>query len=202
MCERYSIFDNMQHCLRQLSLEHLLVDGDERISPGEAAPSARVGLIRQTEGGLRVEPVKWGWSPFWAAATCQQPINARAATVLSDSFFSALWPSGRALAPASGWFEWLPDPSQPTRLQPFHVKADNDQPLYFAALSEVPTGEERDPRDGFVLITADDSARPLVLTPELAREWLAPSTTRERAAQIVRSGWRPDTDFVWHPLQA
>ena len=112
------------------------------------------------------------------------------------------------LAPANGWFEWIPDPADPKRKQPYYITAANNEPLFFAALAEVHGGFEPDDRDGFVIITAaaDEGMvdihdrKPLVLNPDLAREWMAPTTTAERAEEIARDGCRPAADFKWHAV--
>ncbi|MNH43393.1 putative SOS response-associated peptidase YedK [compost metagenome] len=39
-----------------------------------------------------------------------------------------------------------------------------------------------------------------MLTPEVAKEWLDPTTTPERAAEIVEAGCRPAQDFRWFPV--
>lgn len=101
---------------------------------------------------------------------------------MTGKFFKGLWPGGRALAPANGWFEWIPDPVDPKRKQPYYITSADGGPLYFAALAEVHHSFKPDERDGFVIITAAadqglidiHDRKPLVLTPELAREWLAP----------------------------
>lgn len=67
--------------------------------------------------------------------------------------------------------------------------------MFFAALAEVHRGLEPDPQDGFVIITADSDQgmvdihdrRPVVLSPEHAREWVDPETTPERAAEIAKA---------------
>ncbi|MFV2946409.1 SOS response-associated peptidase family protein [Pseudomonas japonica] len=210
MCGRYSIYDDMDTYLRQLSLELVVINGydHERINRYNVAPSTRVELIRPVAGGVGVDRVKWGWSPFWAKGKRPDPINARAETVMTGKFFKSLWPAGRAVAPANGWFEWIPDPAEAKRKQPYYISAGDDQPLFFAALAEVHPGLEVDERDGFVIITAaaDEGLvdihdrKPLVLTPALAREWLDPGTSTARAAEIVQSGCRPAADFKWHPV--
>lgn len=78
----------------------------------------------------------------------------------------------------------------------------------FAALAEVHPCLEPDDRDGFVIITAAadqglvdiHDRKPLVLTPELARDWIAQDTTPERAAKIVRTACRPAADFKCYPV--
>lgn len=210
MCGRYSIYDAMDDYLRHLAADRTVINGydHERINRYNVAPSTRVELIRQTGDGLRVDRVKWGWAPFWAKGKRPDPINARAETVMTGKFFKALWPVGRALAPANGWFEWIPDPADPKRKQPYYITAANDEPLFFAALAEVYEVLESDEQEGFVIITAaaDEGLvdihdrKPLVLTPELAREWIDPSTTAERAEEIARGGCRPAADFKWHAV--
>ena len=39
--------------------------------------------------------------------------------------------------------------------------------------------------------------RPIVLTPELAREWIDPDTTLHRAEQLLLRQGRPSDDFEW-----
>lgn len=210
MCGRYSIYESMDRYLQPLALDLVVINGydHERINRYNVAPSTRVELIRAVEDGLRVDRVKWGWAPFWAKGKRPDPINARAETVMKGKFFKSLWPVGRALAPANGWFEWVPDPADSKRKQPYYITAANGEPLFFAALAEVHDGLEPDDRDGFVIITAAadhglvdiHDRKPLVLLPELAKEWLSPAITAERAEEIARDGCRPATDFMWHPV--
>ena len=211
MCGRYSIYESMDDYLRQLALDLVVINGydHERINRYNVAPSTRVEVIRPAPGGLNVDRVKWGWSPFWAKGKRADPINARAETVMTGKFFKSLWPNGRALAPANGWFEWIPDVADPKRKQPYYIQAADGRSLFFAALAEVHPGLEPDERSGFVIVTAaaDEGLvdihdrKPLVLTPELAREWIDPGTTTERAAEIVQTGCRPSTDFRWFPVR-
>ncbi len=210
MCGRYSIYDAMDDYLRHLASDWVVINGydHERINRYNVAPSTRVELIRQVGNGLRVDRVKWGWAPFWAKGKRPDPINARAETVMTGKFFKALWPAGRALAPANGWFEWIPDPADPKRKQPYYIASANGVPLFFAALAEVYEVLEPNDQGGFVIITAAadqgmvdiHDRKPLVLTPELAKEWVDPSTTAARAEEIARDGCRPASDFKWHPV--
>lgn len=210
MCGRYSIYESMDHYLRQLSLDLVVINGydHEPISRFNVAPSTRVEVIRRLGEGLSVDRVKWGWSPFWAKRKRPNPINARAETVVTGRFFKDLWPNGRALAPANGWFEWIPNSSDPKRKQPYYITSADGGPLFFAALAEVHHGAATDERDGFVVITAAadqglldiHDRKPLVLSPETAREWLDPCTPPERAAEIVEAGCRPAEDFRWFPV--
>ncbi|MGE8110913.1 SOS response-associated peptidase family protein [Pseudomonas sp. NPDC086566] len=210
MCGRYSIYESMDHYLRQLSLDLVVINGydHEPVNRYNVAPSTRVEIVRQVGNGLSVDRVKWGWSPFWAKGKRPDPINARAETVVTGKFFKALWPTGRALAPANGWFEWIPDPADPKKKQPYYITSADGGPLFFAALAEVHQGLEPDERDGFVVITAAadqglvdiHDRKPLVLSPQAAREWLDPTTSGDRLEAIVEAGCRPAQDFRWFPV--
>ncbi len=87
-------------------------------------------------------------------------------------------PAGRVLAPANGWFEWVRDPDDPNKKQPYFIRLKDDEPMFFAALTEVHAGLEPHDWDGFVIITADSDKGtvdihdrcPAVLSPEHARE--------------------------------
>lgn len=147
----------------------------EPIGRYNVAPSTRVEIVRQAGDGLYVDRVKWGWAPFWAKGKRPAPINARAETVVTGSFFKSLWPGCRALAPANGWFEWISDPTNPKRKQHYYITSAEGEPLFFAALAEVHHDVEPDERDGFVIITAAadqglldiHDRKPLVLTQRL-----------------------------------
>lgn len=210
MCGRYSIYESMDTYLRQLELDLVVINGydHEPINRYNVAPTTRVEVIRQVDTGLRVDKVRWGWSPHWAKGKRPDPINARGDTLLEGKFWMGLWPHGRALAPANGWFEWIKDPDDPKKKRPYYITSADGRPLFFAALAQVHTDAEPDDSDGFVIVTAPadeglvdiHDRKPLVLTPETAREWLDPATPTERTGEIVRHGCRPAGDFRWYPV--
>ena len=210
MCGRYSIYESMDHYLRELAPKQLVINGYDLwpIERYNVAPSTRVEIIRSTEKGLSVDKVRWGWSPFWAKGKRPDPINARVETVTTGKFFKQLWPNGRAIAPANGWFEWVKDPADAKIKQPYYIRLKSQAPMLFSALAQVTPRLEPHEDDGFVIITAaSDSGmvdihdrRPLVLTPELANEWLDPATSANRAEQIAKECCRPVEDFEWYPV--
>ena len=210
MCGRYSIYESMDHYLRELAPKQLVINGYDLwpIERYNVAPSTRVEIIRPVDGGLSVDKVRWGWSPFWAKGKRPDPINARVETVATGKFFKQLWPNGRAIAPANGWFEWVKDPADPKKKQPYYIRLKSQAPMFYGALAQVTPGLEPREDDGFVIITAaSDSGmvdihdrRPVVLTAELAREWVDLRTEPTRASVIATESCRPAEDFVWYPV--
>ena len=206
MCGRYSIYESMDHYLKELAPTQLVINGYDLwpIERYNVAPTTRVEIIRATDAGLKVDKVRWGWSPAWAKGKRPDPFNARVETVMDGTFFNSLWPKRRVLAPANGWFEWVKDAHNPTVKKPFFIRLRDSAPLFFAGLADVHEGPA-DERDGFVIMTtASDTGmlalhdrRPVVLTPAHAREWLDPTTSNARAEQLAREGCRSTDDLTW-----
>ena len=210
MCGRYSIYEPMNHYLKELGSRQIVINGYDEwpIERYNVAPSTRVEIIRESEDGLRVDKVRWGWSPFWAKGKRPDPINARVETVTTGKFFKQLWPNGRVLVPANGWFEWVKDPNDPKKKQPYFIRLKSQAPMFYGGLAQVTPGLEPRDEDGFVIITAASDQgmvdihdrRPLVLTPEHANEWIDFDLSAERAADIARECCRPVEDFEWYPV--
>ena len=80
--------------------------------------------------------------------------------------------------------------------------------MFFAGLAQIEDGPSPDEPAGMVIITADAQGgmidvhdrRPVVLSPELAREWLSPDLTKDRAKEIARDCGQPAEDFEWYPV--
>jgi len=200
----------MDHYLKELAPKQLVINGYDLwpIERYNVAPTTRVEIIRPTAGGLSIDKVRWGWSPFWAKGKRPDPINARVETVMTGNFFKQLWPTGRVLAPANGWYEWVKNSSDPKKKQPYFITLKEQIPMFFAGLAEVHQGLEPDEHAGFVIITAASDQgmvdihdrKPLVLAPEHAHEWIDPGTSPERAREIAVEGCRPVRDFHWYKV--
>ncbi len=162
--------------------------------------------LRLEGDALVAQAVRWGWRPFWARDRAA-PINARVEKVAHGRFFSAAW-RHRALTPVSGWFEWVDEGG--TRKQPYHIQHADGSPVLCAAIGQFPglDDDEQAEQHGFVIITADSAGgmvdihdrSPVVLPPDLAREWLDPATPPERAEQIVLHQGEPAEAFTWYAV--
>ena len=210
MCGRFVRYEGMAIFIEELSPQTELFSGYDAqpIDRYNVAPSTRVQVLHAAEDGLHIDAVKWGWAPFWAKGNRPNPINARVETVTTGKFFKQLWPNGRALVPSEGWYEWVKDPDDPKRKQPYFIRLKSQKPMFFGALAQVHPGLDPHEGDGFVIITAASDQgmvdihdrKPLVLTPEHAREWIDPDLTPARAAEIAKECCQPVEDFEWYSV--
>lgn len=210
MCGRFAQYQGLADYLRELDAEQDVISGYDNapIDRYNVAPGTRVLILHSVENGLRIDPCHWGWAPFWAKGKRPDPINARVETVTTGKFFKALWPNGRALVMADGWYEWVKDPADPKKKQPYFIRLKSQAPMFMAALAQVHADLEPHEGDGFVIITAASDQgmldvhdrRPLVLSPEHAREWIEPDLTAAQAEQIANECCLPVEDFEWYPV--
>lgn len=210
MCGRLSQYRGLHEFAAVLntSPEEATRFSDQPIGRYNVAPSTQVALFHQDDDGLHAEPVVWGWAPHWA--TGKPPaINARVETVSTGNYFRSIWKTGRALVPADGWYEWKTSPDNPKLKQPYFIRLQGDQPLFFASLGQFPRGgAEARKGDGFVILTGAADAgltevhdrKPLVLLPELARAWVDPATSLAEAEDIARYHVALADAFEWFPV--
>ncbi|WP_455923251.1 SOS response-associated peptidase [Pseudomonas putida] len=202
MCGRFSQAARMEQYLLELDFITRAIHGDPPVTARyNVAPTTRVPVLRTADDGLRIDAVRWGWAPPWAADKRPAPINARVETVATSRFFKSLWPAARLLVPADGWYEWVKDPEQAKLKQPWFIRLNSGAPLFFAAL-----GQATQSSDGFIIITdASDQGmvdihdrRPVVLGPDAARAWLDPALNAGQVEAIARHEGRPVADFQWY----
>lgn len=80
MCGRYSIYEPMDHYLKELGSKQLVINGYGLwpIERYNVAPTTRVEIIRPMGDGLSVDKVRWGWSPiedepYWRINSLSRP---------------------------------------------------------------------------------------------------------------------------------
>ncbi|WP_049222103.1 SOS response-associated peptidase [Serratia marcescens] len=204
MCGRFSQSQTRAEYLTYLAGE---VDAGfsavpEPIGRYNVAPGTRVLLLSESNDQLQLEPVLWGYSPeWWHKAPL---INARVETAAEGRMFRPLWERGRAIVFADGWYEWV---RQGNKKQPYFIYRRDGQPVFMAVIGARPFGL-RDDGEGFVIVTAAadkglidiHDRRPLVLTPDAAREWLRESLSGDEAGRAAKQGAVPAEAFTWHPV--
>lgn len=106
--------------------------GTEAVKPSwNVAPTDPVYVIAEREGERRLETMRWGLIPHWAADAKSMHINARAETVATNSTFRDSFTRKRCLIPADGFYEWEPKEHGGT---PHWIFRADGYPLGFAGL--------------------------------------------------------------------
>lgn len=200
MCGRLAQYRGIHDFVETLSLPESWHNnvGDQALERYNVAPSTPVAVLRMGEAGLRADLLKWEWRPHWATDRAP-PINARVEKVAHGPFFRAIWPS-RAITPVDGWFEWVAEDGP--KKQPYYIRRRDGRPSLCASIGQF-VGNEH---DGFAIITADAQGgmvdvhdrRPVVLSPELARDWVAPGTPMEQAEQMALQLGETAEAFEWY----
>ncbi|CAI8799092.1 Abasic site processing protein YedK [Pseudomonas sp. IT-P12] len=205
MCGRLSQYRGIHDFVAVLSIPDALINpvGEQPLARYNAAPTDQLALLHLEDDGLRADKVRWGWRPHWAKDRAA-PINARIEKVAHGPFFRAIWPH-RAIVPIDNWFEWVDTPGKAR--QPWLIRRQDRAPILCAAIGRFPA-HDTPPRedDGFVIITADSAGglldihdrRPVVFSPQLAREWLDRATPPERAEQMALFQGEPSEAFEWY----
>nr|WP_312968731.1 SOS response-associated peptidase family protein [Pseudomonas sp.] len=208
MCGRFTQYRTVDEYSKALQLG--LLEGDwsnEPLARYNVAPQSRVLLLHQDDQGTQATLTRWGYAPHWADGKRPPAINARIETAATSRFWGAIWKKGRVIIPADGWYEWKKDPDNPKVKQPYFIRLKGGAPAFFAGIADVPQdGEER--AGGFAIITAASDEgmvdihdrRPVVLPPDVAREWLEPGLLPERAADLARHHDTPVEAFEWYPV--
>ncbi|WP_318371501.1 SOS response-associated peptidase [Enterobacter sp.] len=166
------------------------------------APGTKVLLLNERDDLLHLDPVHWGYAPGWWDKPAL--INARVETAATSRMFKPLWQHDRAIVFADGWFEWK---KEGNRKQPYFIHRADGEPIFMAAIGSTPF-ERGDEAEGFLIVTAAadkglvdiHDRRPLVLTPEAAREWLRQETRGVDAEELAKTGAVAAEEFTWHPV--
>ncbi|WP_026077909.1 SOS response-associated peptidase family protein [Pseudomonas sp. PAMC 26793] len=201
MCGRLSQYSGIHHFVAALSMPNALANsvGELPLERYNVAPTTQVALLHLQGNVLHADLVRWGWRPHWAKDRAA-PINARVEKVAHGPFFRSIWPH-RAITPIDNWFEWVEEGGP--KKQPYLIRRRDGAPVLCASIGQLPDSDEGPgEHDGFVIISAGGMVdihdrRPVVLTPDLARQWLDPATPKERAEQMVLHQGEPAEAFGW-----
>lgn len=185
MCGRYAFYEHQELSER---LTNVAIDADflQRFRPTwNAAPSQRLPVIVEDDGGPVMRPMTWGLIPRWTKPGEKPkvtPINARSETLTEKPMFRSLITSRRCVVPANGFYEWQ---RHEKGKQPFYITRDDDQPMLFAGLYDEAKGADGDPLESYAIITTAANDRmsalhdrmPVILDLDDVEEWLDPDQT-------------------------
>lgn len=178
---------------------------DSEAAPSfNACPGTYRPLMHIADGQLMAEDLFWGYRAAWAAERLPVAINARLEKI-SNRYWCPLLRSGRAIVPASGWYEWTGEKGS---RQPWHIHRASGEPLFIAALANFGPFKEYRCESGFVLVTADSvggmldvhDRRPIVFGADDAALWMDPSLGHAQAELLARSVALGPEEFAWHPV--
>ncbi|ROZ80369.1 hypothetical protein EF096_18010 [Pseudomonas neustonica] len=214
MCGRFTQYQAQVRYLERLNWQAPLSfePSNEPIDRYNIAPTTHVQLLHLDEDGLRMSAVPWGYAPHWARGKGKRPpaINARLETAVTSKYWSTPWKNGRCLVPADGWYEWVKVPDDSKRKQPYYIKLKSDEPMFYAAIGQFPRDAESEPGDldGFAIVTtASDKGMvdihdraPVVLPPDVAREWLESGMAPECAEDLARHHAEQTESFEWYEV--
>jgi len=183
MCGRYYIeADDMPQASEELfrSLQTQL--GGATIPRGEIFPTQEAALF--TASGAQL--MRWGFT----LRQGRPVINARMESLASRPLFSASLAAGRAIVPASGFYEWKKEGGKSIRYAVFHP----GEPMYMAGLFRIHLNSPE-----FVIVTTDARGEmreihdrmPVLFTREEARAWLSRRTTPMEAGRLLEGDF-PD----------
>ncbi|WP_426236106.1 SOS response-associated peptidase [Pseudomonas sp. TWP3-2] len=206
MCGRLTQYRGIHDFVAVLSIPDALTNhvGDAPLARYNAAPTTQLAVLHQHAQQLHADNLRWGWRPHWARDRAA-PINARVEKVAHGVFFRAIW-QRRLIVPVDNWFEWV---DSDDGRQPWLIRRADQQPVFCAGIGQFPApGEPPREDDGCVIITADSAGgmldihdrRPIVLSAELAREWLDPATPAPRAEQMLLFEGEPSETFEWYKV--
>lgn len=204
MCGRFAQAQSREEYLAFLveETERDIAFDPQPIGRYNVAPGTKVLLMSERDEKLHLDPVLWSYAPgWWSKAPL---INARVETAATSRMFKPLWLHGRAICFADGWYEWK---KEGDKKQPYFIHRADGQPIFMAAIGSAPF-ERGDEAEGFLIVTAAadkglvdiHDRRPLVLTPDAAREWMRQDISGSEASDIAAAGAVPAEEFIWHPV--
>ena len=133
MCGRYTQTAAFDELAARFGIDVDDGDHDDLTPRYNTAPSLRVPIVVEANGGRRLRMARWGFRPVGAKGNAPAPINARAETLATSRMFQASLARGRCLVPADGFYEWSAVPGQ-KRKQPYYVKLKGGGLFAFAGL--------------------------------------------------------------------
>lgn len=207
MCGRYTL------TRQERAVEALQASLDARVAESESwkprfnvAPTQPAPVVTLHDGARKIEMMRWGLVPFWAAKPGAKPplmINARVESLHAKEFFREALARRRCLVPADGFFEWKRDGSK--QPEPMYFRPDSNKVFAFAGLwtkSKTETGELL----SFTIITGPPNElvapihdrMPIVLDPSTYAAWLDPTMDSDGARSLL--GVPAVGDWSMHPV--
>jgi putative SOS response-associated peptidase YedK len=166
-------------------------------------PTDPVHAVMRDETGRRLVPMRWGLLPAWYKTPNGGPllINARSDTIAEKPAFRDAVRDRRCLIPASGFYEWTSDETDPKKRLPWFIYRADGAPMIFAGVWQV--WERGGDRKVTCAIVTTEAAGPMatlhdrmpvILSPTDVALWLGEEGYG--AARLMRAA--PDEILAFH----
>ncbi|MEO0637121.1 MAG: SOS response-associated peptidase [Pseudomonadota bacterium] len=200
MCGRFALVAGVDEINQHLDTEF------KHIIPARynVAPTQPINIVANLNGKRAALLVRWGLIPGWVKDPDDFPtlINARSETAATKPSFRAAMRHGRALIPATGFYEWRrPPEGSKAKSQAYLVRPREGGLVAFAGLWETWMGADGTEIDtGCILTTAANEAfapihhrLPVAIMPESFDAWLDTVNQEPRHVQPLLTA--PDDQF-------
>jgi putative SOS response-associated peptidase YedK len=170
------------------------------------APTQEVPAVVASNGGRRLEVLRWGLIPSWAddPEIGSRMINARSETVAEKPSFRRAFKERRCLIPANGFYEWRKENGGK---QPYYFRMKDGRPFAFAGLWESWDRHGGGEIQSCTILTTDANdlvseihhRMPVILPQEDYELWLD-STLREPDQLLPLLAPYPTNDMEAYPV--
>jgi len=204
MCSRYALISDAA-TIRRLFQPSNDVDLEPRynIAPTQQVPVIRCRPDATGDADREIVLLRWGFLPAWLKVPPKEPPAAETAseTAAANPMFRAALAKRRCLLPADAFYEWR---KAKGGKQPWLFRMKDHAPFAFAGIWESWTppraagasgsGTDGDTIESCALFTTEANGvvtpvadrMPAILPADLYGDWLAPGTTAEQAAAMLR----------------
>ena len=131
MCGRYVVKKMTLLNANSLVKKNINVDLDQ--DNFNCSPGTKLPIIKSATNGKYLEQNIWGLKASWAKEEYKRLHNARLEGIDKKITFKKLIVNFRAIAPASGYYEWTKSENGKT---PYYFTRTDDQDIFFAAIHE------------------------------------------------------------------
>jgi putative SOS response-associated peptidase YedK len=203
MCGRYTLSTSVDKLAEEFGLAGPLPDLQ---SSYNIAPTQEVPAVVASNGGRRLEMLRWGLIPSWAddPEIGSRMINARSETVAEKPSFRRAFKERRCLIPANGFYEWRKENGGK---QPYYFRMKDGRPFAFAGLWESWDRHGGGEIQSCTILTTDANdlvseihhRMPVILPQEDYELWLD-STLREPDQLLPLLAPYPTNDMEAYPV--
>ncbi|MFZ7103917.1 MAG: SOS response-associated peptidase [Peptococcaceae bacterium] len=195
MCGRFTRLKNLREIMKRFNIQiPEIISADLTEKNDFIVPGQDVWIV-YCEGGKNIlAPHRWGLVPPWAkdSKTGSKMINARVETIAEKPSFKNSFLNSRCLIIADGYYEWL---KQGTKKTPYHFHLDSRELFGFAGIrSWWQDGQESLQTCAMITAPAHEKIAeihprmPVIIAPELEKEWLNPHLKNPEALrQLLRN---------------